>query len=139
MQPDGKLPGRKDRLMITVKQSGNFKHTEGFFKKVKELRFEYILDKYGREGVAALSSATPKRTGKTASSWSYTISSSEGGYRIDWTNSNVNKGVNIALILQTGHGTRNGGYVTGVDYINPALEPIFNKLAEEAWGEVTKA
>lgn len=124
--------------MIVVKQRGDFRHLEGFFKRVKQMRLRDKLEKCGREGVDALAAATPVDTGLTASSWSYEIQMDESSYGITWVNTNVNKGVNIALILQTGHGTRNGGYVKGIDYINPALKPVFDKFAEDLWGEVTK-
>ena len=97
------------------------------------------LDKYGREGVAALSAATPKESGLTANSWYYEIERSKDSVSISFHNSNINKGVPIAIILQYGHGTRNGGYVEGIDYINPAIQPLFNKIAEDAWEEVTKS
>lgn len=124
--------------MIVVKQRGDFRHLEGFFKRIKQMRLRDKLEKCGREGVDALAAATPVDTGLTASSWSYEIQMDESSYGITWVNTNVNKGVNIALILQMGHGTRNGGYVKGVDYINPALKPVFDKFAEDLWGEVTK-
>ena len=97
------------------------------------------LDKYGREGVAALSAATPKESGLTANSWYYEIERSKDSVSISFHNSNINTGVPIAIILQYGHGTRNGGYVEGIDYINPAIQPLFNKIAEDAWEEVTKS
>lgn len=125
--------------MIRVKQRGNFKHIEGFFRKVKEKKFKEKLEQCGREGVAALAAATPIDTGLTAASWTYEIHYSAERYSIIWVNSNVNNGVNIALILQYGHGTRNGGYVKGIDYINPALKPVFDKFADDLWGEVTSA
>ena len=121
-----------------MKQRGDFRHLEGFFKRIKQMRLRDKLEKCGREGVDALAAATPVDTGLTASSWSYEIQMDESSYGITWVNTNVNKGVNIALILQMGHGTRNGGYVKGVDYINPALKPVFDKFAEDLWGEVTK-
>lgn len=124
--------------MIVVKQRGDFRHLEGFFKRMKEMRLKEKLKKCGQEGVEALAAATPVDTGLTASSWTYEIQMSKDSYGIIWINTNVNKGVNIALILQMGHGTRNGGYVKGVDYINPALKPVFDKFAEDLWGEVTK-
>lgn len=96
------------------------------------------LDRLALEGVAALALATPRDTGATATSWDYEIKRSNGQISIYWTNDNVNKGVNIAVILQYGHGTRNGGYVMGRDYINPAIRPIFDKIAEAAWKEVTE-
>lgn len=98
-----------------------------------------ILRKYGRIGVEALSSATPVDTGKTANSWHYRIEE-EGRHKVSiiWTNSNTNKGVNIALILQYGHGTRQGGYVKGIDYINPAMKPVFDAISNKAWEEVSR-
>mgnify|MGYP000277965666 CR=1 FL=1 len=96
-----------------------------------------ILDKYGRAGVEALSSATPTRTGVTAASWSYKINRKNGSVSLDFYNSNINKGVPIAIIIQYGHGTGTGGWVEGIDYINPAIQPLFKKLADDAWKEVT--
>ena len=96
-----------------------------------------VLKKYGDIGVAALASATPKESGRTASSWTYEISSSSGGSAITFLNTNVNRNVNIAIILQYGHGTGTGGYVRGIDYINPAIRPIFDNMVEEIWREVT--
>ena len=95
-----------------------------------------LLDQYGKEGVEALARATPKDTGKTAASWNYAVHKSDGRITITWSNSNIVDGVPIAVILQYGHGTRNGGYVEGVDYINPAMRPIFERIAQRAWGEV---
>ena len=97
-----------------------------------------ILDKYGYEGVQALEKATPRDTGKTAESWSYQIVRDENGVRIEWLNGNINKGVNIAVILQYGHGLPHGGYVKGIDYINPAMRPIFEKIADESWSYLVK-
>lgn len=123
--------------MIRFKHKGDFKHTEHFFKVVTERSYLRTLEKYGQAGVEALASATPVDTGKTASSWSYEIVQTSGGFSIFWHNSNVNKGVNIAVILQYGHGTGTGGYVSGVDYINPAIRPIFENIADSAWKEIT--
>lgn len=124
--------------MIIIKQKGNFNKTEKFLKKSFGRNYLNVLEKYGQEGVAALSAATPVDSGLTASSWSYEIIQNKGDISVIWKNSNVNDGVNIALILQYGHGTRGGGYVSGLDYINPALKPIFDKMAEAAWKEVTR-
>lgn len=123
--------------MIRVSVKGDWKKTMSFLQSAKKLSFDDILNKYGNEGVRALSEATPVDTGKTASSWSYEIEKTRGGATITWTNSNVVNHVNIALILQYGHGTRNGGYVVGRDYINPAIQPVFDKMVEDAWREVT--
>lgn len=124
--------------MITFKEKGNFSKLNTYLEKIKESIKIGNLDKYGRDGVAALSSATPKETGKTASSWYYEIKRENGSVSINFNNTNINKGVPIAIILQMGHATRNGGWVEGIDYINPALKPIFEQLANEAWEEVTK-
>ena len=124
--------------MISFRQKGGFSKTKRYFERVKAAARLSILDKYGREGVAALASATPTETGKTASSWFYEISHNKGSATITFSNSNINKGVPIAIILQYGHGTGTGGWVEGRDYINPAIQPIFDEIANEAWKEVTK-
>lgn len=124
--------------MITFRQKGDFSKLSRYLERVKEAAHVGNLDKYGKEGVAALSSATPVDTGKTASSWYYKVEHSSGSSKIGFYNSNVNKGVPIAIILQYGHGTRNGGWVQGRDYINPAIQPIFDKIANDAWKEVVK-
>lgn len=125
--------------MIKLSSKGDFSKTIKSLNNMKKLKFERILSRYAEEGVRALRSATPTDSGLTANSWSYTIESKKNACIIHWTNSNVNKGVNIAVILQYGHGTRNGGYVAGRDYINPALRPVFDKMAENAWMEVVKS
>lgn len=125
-------------MAIVFKHKGNLKKTKRFLKRMSEEEYLKCLDKYGRKGVEALTLATPRDSGKTAESWDYRINRDKDGVKITWTNSNVNKGVNIAIILQYGHGTRNGGYVQGRDYINPAIRPIFDQMAAEVWGEVTK-
>lgn len=124
--------------MITFRQKGDFSKLTRYLERVKEVAKVGDLDKYGREGVAALASATPVDTGKTASSWYYKIENKNGLIKISFFNSNINKGVPIAIVLQYGHGTRNGGWVEGRDYINPAIQPIFDKITENAWREVTK-
>lgn len=124
--------------MITFKHKGNFNGIEGLLKNGMSSNYMSILEKYGREGVLALASATPIDTGNTANSWGYEIRKDSRGATIFWTNSNVVDGTPIAIIIQYGHGTNNGGYVQGYDYINPALQSIFDKIAEEAWREVTK-
>lgn len=124
--------------MIKFKTYGDFHNSLKWLKKLSEERYLDYLEKYAQKGVEALAEATPKRTGRTASSWTYTIDKSKTGtYRINWHNTNVHNHINIALIIQYGHGTRNGGYVEGIDYINPALQPIFEQLARDAWEEVT--
>ena len=125
--------------MIGITSEGDFNNIEKFLKKVKDGHYMDVLDKYGNVGVSALAQATPKRTGKTAASWGYEIQKERGGYVIYWTNNNNNKDFYVAISLQYGHGTRNGGYVMGRDYINPAMRPVFDKIAEDAWKEVTSA
>lgn len=124
--------------MITFRQKGDFSKLNRYFKRVKEVVKVGDLDRIGREGVQALSSATPRDTGLTATSWEYLIERSSNRVSIKFNNTNIQNGVPIAIILQYGHGTRNGGYVQGRDYINPAIQPIFDKLAKDAWEEVTK-
>lgn len=124
-------------MVIKFKHRGNFNNTERFFKRAQKMDFFRNLEKYAQEGVTALSSATPVDSGLTAASWDYKIVKKKGSVSIYWTNSNINAGVPIAVILQYGHGTNNGGYVQGRDYINPAIRPIFDKIADNAWKEVT--
>lgn len=123
--------------MISFTQKGDFRKITRYLENVKEKARIGILDKYGTEGVKALSAATPVESGKTATSWYYRIVRSNGGVKLEFLNSNVNDGVPIAIILQYGHGTNNGGWVEGRDYINPAIQPIFDKIVENAWREVT--
>ena len=124
--------------MITLRQKGDFKKVTGYLEQIKEKALIGILDKYGREGVAALASATPVDSGLTARSWYYEIKHDKGSATITFHNSNIQNGVPIAIILHYGHGTGTGGWVQGRDYINSAIQPIFDKLANEAWREVTK-
>ena len=124
--------------MITFRHHGDFSKFDKFLEKAKNSIRMGDLDKYGRAGVDALASATPLDTGLTASSWSYEIVRKNGSVSIQFHNSNIQNGVPIAIILQYGHGTGNGGWVEGRDYINPAIRPIFDQLANEAWREVTK-
>lgn len=125
--------------MIKITQKGNFKNTERFLKKMSNDKIFSSLKKYGKIGVQALSNATPVDSSKTANSWDYEVEIGNGSATIYWINSNINKGVNIAIILQYGHGTRNGGYVVGRDYINPAIRPVFDKIADAVWKEVTSS
>ena len=124
--------------MIQFRHKGDLSKTSRFLERAREAVKIGELDKYGREGVLALSSATPVDTGKTAASWEYRISRDKDGVTISFRNTNIQNGVPIAIILQYGHGTRNGGWVQGRDYINPAIQPTFDKLAQAAWKEVTK-
>lgn len=122
--------------MISFRHKGDFSKTTNFLRKAKKLNIVDILNKYGAEGVAALASATPTRSGRTAESWYYEIEGSKNTAKIIFCNSHVNQGVPIAVILHYGHGTGTGGYVQGREYINSAIQPIFDKIAEEAWKEV---
>ena len=124
--------------MIKFRQKGDFSKLTRFLETAKEAVRLGDLDKYGREGVAALASATPVESGLTASSWYYEIEHKNGSATISFHNSNIQNGVPIAIILQYGHGTRNGGWVQGRDYINPAVRPLFDKITNDAWREVTK-
>ena len=124
--------------MITVKSKGDYSKVTRYLERVNKAAKISVLDKYGEEGVAALSSATPVDSGKTASSWEYEVAHEQGRATITFTNSNINRGVPIAIILQYGHGTGTGGWVQGRDYINPAIQPIFDKIVEDAWREVAK-
>ena len=124
--------------MIGFKQKGDFSKTTKYFQQARQAAKLRVLEKYGAMGVEALSKATPVDSGLTARSWFYKIETNNTGATIMFCNSNVNKGVPIAIILQTGHGTRNGGWVEGRDYINPAIQPVFDELVKRAWGEVTK-
>ena len=124
--------------MIKFRQKGDFSKLTRFLERAKETVRIGDLDKFGKEGVAALASATPVDSGETASSWYYEIENRKGSVTISFHNSNIQNGVLIAIILQYGHGTRNGGWVQGRDYINPAIQPIFDKIANNAWEEVIK-
>ena len=125
--------------MIKFANQGNFSNTNKFFEKMLAVAKTDFLEKYGQEGVKALSAATPTDTGDTANSWGYEIKRTNKGATISWFNTNVENGVNVAIIIQYGHGTRNGGWVEGRDYINPAMQSIFDAIAESAWKEVTQS
>lgn len=122
--------------MISFTQYGDFRKTRSFLSGITGFYYRRKLEHYARMGVSALRDATPTDSGETAKSWGYEIEEKNGRLAIYWTNSNVNNGVNIAVILQYGHGTRTGGWVEGTDYINPAMRPIFDKIADEAWKEL---
>lgn len=124
--------------LIKIKHKGNFNNTERFFNRVLKRGYLNILEKYGKAGVEALRNATPSESGKTADSWNFGIEEGNGTVTLYWTNSNENQGVNIAILLIYGHGLQNGSYVQGVDFVNPAMRPIFEKIADESWKEVTK-
>lgn len=124
--------------MITFKTKGDFKKITGLIERVRDFINISDLDKYGKAGVEVLSSATPKSSGRTSSSWNYKTIHEKNRVKIVWYNDNVNEDVNIALILQYGHSTKNGSWVEGVDYINPAMRPLFKDIANNAWKEVTR-
>jgi hypothetical protein len=124
--------------MITFRHKGDFSKLTSYLEKAKKAGSLDGLDKYGREGVAALSSATAVESGKTAASWYYKIERNRDSVTIGFYNSNIQNGILVAILLQYGHATRNGGWVEGRDYINPAIQPIFDEIVENAWREVTK-
>jgi hypothetical protein len=124
--------------MITITEKGSFNHIEKYLSRLKTSDLYATLNKYGSLGVAALSNATPTDSGLTAESWYYEIVQRPGYYSIRWHNRNVRDGIPIAILIQYGHGTRNGGYVQGRDFIMPAMRPVFDRIAAEAWKEVTK-
>lgn len=124
--------------LIKIKHKGNFNNAERFFNRVLKREYLNILDNYGKMGVDALRQATPSVSGKTADSWNYGIEEGNGTVTLYWTNSNENQGVNIAILLIYGHGLQNGSYVQGIDFVNPAMRPIFEKIADESWKEVTR-
>lgn len=125
--------------MFSFESSGSFKKTEDFFRRMAKDEMFNALERYAKEGVAALANATPLDTGLTAASWSYEIQKTRGSYSITWTNNHTVDGKPIAILLQYGHGTGTGGYVQGRDYINPAMRPIFDRIADNVWKAVTSA
>lgn len=124
---------------IRIESRGDFNETERFLQKMRHMNIMKILASYGDEGVVALANATPRDTGLTAESWSYRIEQHNGVYEIIWFNTNVVDGRPVAILIQYGHGTGTGGYVTGQDYINPAIQPIFDRIATDVWRVVTSA
>jgi hypothetical protein len=124
--------------LITFTERGSFNNTEAYLRRLKTSDLNAVLNKYGSLGVEALSNATPIDTGLTAESWYFTIVQRPGYYSIRWHNRNEEYGTPVAVLIQYGHGTKNGGYVQGIDYINPAIRPIFEQIAADAWKEVTK-
>lgn len=122
--------------MISFSSKGNFSKTTKFLNKVLNQDYLNVLDKYGQKGVDELRRATPKDSGLTADSWDYIITKKKNDIRIHFVNSNIQNGANVAILLQYGHATKSGGFVQGIDYINPTLAPIFEKIADEAWKEV---
>lgn len=126
-------------MRVNFEVSGGFTKTERFLNRMKRHEYLNVLDEFGRDGVQALRNATPVDSGATAEAWDYEIKRTRNYTEIVWTNSNINDGVPIAVILQYGHGTGTGGYVQGRDYINPAIRPVFDKIVEKAWKVVTSA
>lgn len=124
---------------ITITSKGKLYKTTQFLNKVRKIDYRQILKKYGEEGLSALKENTPRDTGLTAESWSYSIEEMANGYSLKFRNSNFQNRVPIAIILQYGHATRNGGWVEGIDYINPSIRPIFDRMAKELWREVTNS
>jgi len=125
--------------MIRFKHRGNFRKTTRFFNFIMGRSYLNMLDQYGREGVQALAAATPVDSGETAASWTYEIERTDTVTRIAWINTNQNQNVLIAILIQYGHGTATGGYVQGRDFINPAIQPVFDKIADSVWKEVANA
>ena len=125
--------------MINARTSGSFRKTEKFLQTLQSGKIFTSLSKFAKEGVDALSSATPIDTGLLASSWDYYIINTPGERGIVWTNTNVENGIPVAILVQYGHGTASGGFVQGIDYINPAIRPIFDKIANQIWEEVKRA
>lgn len=123
--------------MITITTTGSFQNTQAFLDHVHSLNIQSILESCGQMGVAALSSVTPEETGRAAHSWGYQVSKSGGMYELAWTNSDVENGFPVVVMLQMGHGTGTGGYVQGRDFINPAIRPVFDKIADIVWKAVT--
>jgi len=123
--------------MIGVKSTGDFGKTKTFLDKMLRRDIYKNLESYGQQGVAALAANTPRESGLTARSWGYKVIRSKNRVSIHWTNDHVNEGANIAVLIQYGHGTGNGGYVQGIDYINPAIRPIFERIAADIWRQVT--
>ena len=123
--------------LVVMKQSGSLKNFEGFLYKNRKRRLYQLLNEYGKQGVELLRDATPVDTGKTATGWDYEIEVSSQGVSLYWGNNNVNEGVPIAILIQYGHATRSGSYVQGIDYINPALRPLFESMATKLWKEVS--
>lgn len=125
--------------MIAFEVSGSFDHLLSFLHNASKLNIKGILDAYGQKGVAALASRTPEDTGRTAAAWGYETSAAGGVYSITWTNSDIENGFPVAIMLQYGYGTGTGGYVQGRDYINPAIAPIFEQIADQVWKAVTSS
>jgi len=125
-------------MRVTTKKSGSIKNTMGFLNRILSRSYLQKLEHYGQMGVDALAAATPRRTGKTAASWGYEIEVNDHNTKLVWTNSNVVDGVNVAILIRYGHGTGTGGYVQGIEYIEPAMKPLFQGFADDIWKEVMR-
>lgn len=124
--------------MFRIRHHGDFKNTEKLFENARRMRIKSILEEHGRRGVFALAAATPKDSGITSNSWNYEIKIERGNFSLTWTNSNENDGVPIAILIQYGHATKEGGYVQGRDFVNPAIKPIFDAISDSIFMEVSK-
>ena len=124
--------------MIKLSSNGDWSKTTSFLRRAYKLDIGALLKKYAEQGLKALSAATPVDTGLAASSWGYRIDVKKGESTITWTNSDIEGGCSVVLLIQYGHGTRNGGYIQGRDFINPAMQPVFDDMVEEIWKEVEK-
>lgn len=125
--------------MIEITSSGSTKNTENFLKAMEKFDVRNILTGLAQQGVEALSAATPVRTGLAAGSWGYTVEKTKGGWAVTWTNTDIESGFPVAVMIQYGYGTGTGGYVEGIDYINPALRPVFDRISEQIWKAVKSA
>lgn len=125
--------------MITFQVGGSFADTEAFLKKLSKVDILGVMNSCGKMGVEALSAATPVDTGLTAGSWNYDVQAKNGSYTISWTNVDIENDFPVAIMLQYGYSTGTGGYVQGRDYINPAMRPIFDQIADKVWKAVTSA
>lgn len=132
------LEAEADVNVIKIKHKGDFSNTEKFMNRVLKRDYLNILAEYGKRGVNALSANTPAQSGKTADSWDYGIDVENGKVTLYWTNSNENEGVNIAILLIYGHGTQNGSYVQGINFVDPVMQPLFDQMARETWDRVIK-
>lgn len=125
--------------MVNFSSTGSFSKTEKFLSFIRTGRMYAFLDRNAQRGVAALAAATPVDSGLAASSWTYEVQRNAGGAKITWKNTNIESGFPVAIMLQYGHGTGTGGYVQGRDYINPAIRPVFDEIANSVWRAVTSA
>lgn len=125
--------------MISATSKGSFKNAEAYLTRILKLDFRSVIESAAQEGVKALQAATPRDSGIAAESWGVKVVIFKGGARITWTNSDVENGFPVVIMLQYGHGTGTGGYVQGKDFINPAMKPVFDHIAETVWKAVSSA